>query len=274
MFSIDKAKFFVPFLYFIRTRIASPAKLFSWGIIYIIPTAYIAYHFYNETISFGIFLFSFVLQAVAIYNFYEIGYIENDTETIKNEQNPTLRLKQQDFVFYEKYKWIIYGSRVITGILVFAVLHMAKPDFAGYWQFVIAVAMLLPIYLIYNRVRNKFTLLLHFILVTIRFASYPLLYVILNETAVKQILPVLFVFPVINVMERAALKRFNIRQLSFILATSTSIDKFRMIYYCLFTAIFLAIYAGTAQFGWLTILFAYFALYRSVIVVKQNFKTS
>ncbi|SKD07893.1 hypothetical protein SAMN05660461_3861 [Chitinophaga ginsengisegetis] len=273
MFSIDKAKFFIPALYFFRTRISSPAKLISWIIIYIVPTAYISFHYFQEmanTHSIVDFVLMYLLQVGAIYNFYEVGYIENDTETIKGESNPTIRLKDKDFVFYEKNKFLIYIFRILFGCLLLWSLALFHMPIINYFLFVGAVIVILPIYLFYNRVRSRLTLLLHFLLVCIRFASYLLLYKGFNTIGLVDVIFILLAFPVINLLERAALKRFNFRQLSFILSSPFTLDKFRMYYYAIFSCIILIISSLNKEYFWLLILFVYYALYRSAIVLKQK----
>jgi hypothetical protein len=165
--------FFIPIKYFIHTRIASLSKLLSWGIIYVIPTFYILFHYsaYPWLLTTIIYL----LQLLIIYNFYETGYIQNDAETIKKENNPTLRLSREELAFYEKRKGIIYTVRIIAGLLLqLLLINLASFTVDGLYFFAATWAILL-IYLVYNNIRNRFNLSLHFILVIIRFLCFTLL---------------------------------------------------------------------------------------------------
>lgn len=263
-----RIKFFLPLIYFISTRIASFPKLVSWGIIYIVPTAYIALHYspYGLPASLLIYL----LQLLIIYNYYEVGYIENDTETIKKETNPTLRLAAPDFEFYERNKYRVYGTRLLLAALLSLLLLWITGPTTGYVLFCATTFSLLVIYNIYNRIRNRFTLVLHFLLVSIRFLSYPLLFAGNLALPDEQFLFLFAVFPVINLLERASVKRFGFTRLQFITASDQQLNAFRMWYYLLATLVLLAASWGMKELVWMLWLFVYYAAYRSLIVIKQR----
>ncbi|HFO5149574.1 TPA: hypothetical protein ACHJRG_004980, partial [Escherichia coli] len=92
--------FFVPFLYFYKTRLRSIIKLISWGVIYLVPIFLSTFSFANIDYYF----ISYFVVLTLTYNLYEIGYIQNDTETIKKEHNPTLRLSRDELFFYNNHR--------------------------------------------------------------------------------------------------------------------------------------------------------------------------
>ena len=94
MRTFGNLSFYIPFAYTWHSRIRNVRTFIGWAGKYIIPL-----------IILGIFLsnFSWILFSLGlIYTFclYEMGYIENDCETIKTEYNPTLRLSIDELKFY------------------------------------------------------------------------------------------------------------------------------------------------------------------------------
>ena len=95
--------FYLPMGYLLKTRLNSLAKFISWNIIYVFPLFYLAYIKLNFVITIIDFV-EILGSIIVVYNFYEIGYIQNDTETIKRESNPTLRVSKDELEYYGKYK--------------------------------------------------------------------------------------------------------------------------------------------------------------------------
>lgn len=98
------------------------------------------YLYYSNSFSFLSFyekgMFSFLLcyflSVMLVYNYYEIGYIQNDTETIKKENNPTLRLTMIQLQYYKSHFILIYSSRIFWGILLSLLLYLLS-DFVSYF---------------------------------------------------------------------------------------------------------------------------------------------
>ncbi len=106
--------FFVPFLYFYKTRLRSIIKLISWGVIYLVPIFLSTFSFANIDYYF----ISYFVVLTLTYNLYEIGYIQNDTETIKKEHNPTLRLSRDELFFYNNHRVYIYFFRLFISFVL------------------------------------------------------------------------------------------------------------------------------------------------------------
>lgn len=214
-------KFYIPFLYFIKTRLKSKIKIASWVFIYHIPIFLFSY-FYNEHIGFNI-----LCIIVVIYSLYEVGYIYNDAETIKNEINPTLRLCSQDLIYYEKNKYRIYLFRILIalGLCLWYAIYYDKYDVFLTW-------FILPVFLYYNLIRNRFNLILHFILVALRF-SLP--FYVLSSNIICFIASLLL-FPLINLIERCSENRFNLCFFQGLLLSNKTSGRY-VYYFCI--AIFL-----------------------------------
>ncbi len=113
--------FYVPVLYAIRTRFLKDKTGNFWLAEYLFPVL-LSFLLANiEPISIS----QMLLSVACVYCFYEIGYIQNDCETIKKEESPTLRLSEDELKIYERNKWNIYMTRGVLGIL-FNVLYSAR----------------------------------------------------------------------------------------------------------------------------------------------------
>jgi len=259
----SKLFFYFPILYFLHTRIASVGKLVSWMIIYCVPTFFILYNY--STLSFLHTLISYLLQILLIYTFYEVGYIQNDCETIKDEVNPTLRLTAAELAYYEKHKAGIYLTRLgLGGCLSAALWHLNNgPDT---WPFITVAASIILIYQVYNKIRSRFTLVLHFILVCLRFLSYPILFVGSNTVFDFNYFCLLLIFPILNLMERGSNKKFQVKFLQYLIPDPKHLNSFRVWYY--FSAslmLGILVYFQWTQL-WVLCLSLYFLFYRFMIV--------
>lgn len=218
--------FYFPFTYLFRSRLYTFYKFVSWLIIYGIPV-YLLYGWVN---SFSMqSSFFYLLSVLLIYNFYEIGYIQNDTETIKREKKPTLRLKNFEYEYYEKYKKQIYIFRLCVGLFLMLVFY----DYL-YIGFLVALVSVLLFYLIYNNIRNRWNLLVNMGLVLTRYCA-PLC--VLGNISVETLIVATLIYPFLNFIERASTERFHIY---FLLRMMNGIGLtwFRVIYYFCFTCIF------------------------------------
>lgn len=148
--------FYLPFCYTLFIRFSKVSQFISWVAIYIIPTLLVFLSFYEKGMF--SFLLCYFLSVMLVYNYYEIGYIQNDTETIKKENNPTLRLTMIQLQYYKSHFILIYSSRIFWGILLSLLLYLLS-DFVSY--FLCSSILLLLLYQVYNNVRNRFTLFLH-----------------------------------------------------------------------------------------------------------------
>ena len=92
---------YLPFVYTFHTRLLSLSSKISWFTTYVIPVLIACFYF---NLDCG---FSFLL-IFSIYAAYEIGYIVNDCELIKKEENPTIRLNSKELKYYESKKILVF----------------------------------------------------------------------------------------------------------------------------------------------------------------------
>lgn len=191
--------FFVPLLYALETRFLKRSKLGAivWATEFLLPTIIalwlVKYNFAEW--------YYWIVSILSVYNLYEIGYIQNDCETIKREQKPTLRVSTKELLFYEKWKYSIYGLRFLLGLLgsVFFLYHGSN------FSHILIFWLIVPIYAIYNYLRGRVNLYLIFILTSYRYCM-PLILVcdIAKSENMEIILAVLVVYPVLKLIEICA----------------------------------------------------------------------
>ena len=221
--------FYFPIFFLYHTRQKSFKKFLSWGMVHLIPVCVLAMMQSSFSIT---SMFISLLGVAMIYNFYEIGYIQNDAETIKNESDPTLRLNTIELSYYEIHKTSIYGVRLILGgILSYVLMRiLPHPQF-----FLICIFSLLLIYQIYNRIRNLCNLFLHIFLISIRFCSVQLLFFPDINWAI--LIGSFFIYPFANILERASFPKYKIGFMRYLIGGKSKIVSFRVKYYVIVLSI-------------------------------------
>lgn len=215
MSSISKLSLFIPFVYFIFTRIKTPSSFVSWIIIYFVPILVIA------TIFGGNDAFLTFCLIASVYSVYEFGYIFNDSLTILKESSPTLRVSEE------------FSTFVRMNIYKLFILRLFQSYILGYIAVGnICLFYILPIiilYFFYNNIRSRVNLFLHFFLVLFRY-SFPI-YVL---SGLSFFWLSIFLFPVPNLIERSTEIRFNFK---FLIRLRPYIDLFRVFYYGAITVV-------------------------------------
>jgi len=135
--------------------------ILNWFSQYIIPLLLLLF-LDDKSIDWELFACTVLL----IYDLYEVGYIQNDAETIKRETNPTLRLRKFELEYYESYKNWIYISRLIIGIFLAVIL---ESYFRVSIFVIIGIWLILLVYQLYNYLRNGWIYVLHVILMELRY---------------------------------------------------------------------------------------------------------
>lgn len=257
--------FFIPLSYTYKTRLRSFPFFLSWIAIY--PLLLLLFIFFYEDVS--IYTLSiFSLSILLTYNLYEIGYIENDTETIKKEKKPTMRLSESELIFYYKNKLLIYTFRMALSVLLSISIFLINPTTD---KLIIAYPyLILILYFIYNKVRGKLNLPIHFALVTVRYSA-PIL-ITLNDFSIENLIFIILIFPFINLIERCGEKRFDF---TFIQEKTKNKNKLRVIYY--FTLTIFLFFASLYDVIYIPLLICsnYIFLYRLISpyifsIIKSN----
>lgn len=274
---MKKLIFYLPILYLYKTRLKTLLKLFSWIYIYIIPIICLLF-FQNQEWSLSIknILYS-LLSIITVYNFYEIGYIQNDTETIKIEKNPTMRINHEQLNYYDKYKIIIYGFRFLLGFILIYILSILGSITVGCIYYSIGIVSILIVYQLYNRMRSNWNMLFYFMLSTLKYIAP--LFLFPENLTWNLVLLAIFVFPLEKTSEFKAGKSIDITPNIFFRKYILKYDKSRLTSYRVIAYIsiyFLSILLWKLDFFNMehTFLILYMLIYRFFlwILIKIGFK--
>ena len=94
--------FCVPLVYLFRTR---PHAVVSLFFTHLLPIVFL----YGMQTGFTVQTLALSLSTLLIVEcVYEIGYIQNDTETVKRDDSPTWRLNGTELDFYYQHKRVVY----------------------------------------------------------------------------------------------------------------------------------------------------------------------
>ena len=223
------ALFTIPMIYSFYTRYKGVAGFFAWLIKYFLPCLLVSLVYEDFSI------FHFFGGIVYIYEFYELGYIQNDCETIKKESNPTLRLSQDELSVYERYKFYCIIIRLIEITIISYYLFTSGVKIS----ILLVYACTLIVFIIYNNVRNGFCLVIHLVLLMLRYSA-PLV-IAINRFDVLPISLLFFIYPITLFIERSVKGKFGYRNIflsRYILSSYEERYIFRIRYYACLLGIF------------------------------------
>lgn len=132
-YSREKGKFFIPFM-----------------MTDFLPSLLIGNIFSASSLIENFFVYT--LSFLAMFNVYEIGYILNDCVTVKNEEKPTLRLDENEMVYFENHCLWIFCVRLFIFLVCTVVLFHFYENIS---IFVLANIALLLVYLLHDYFRNR-----------------------------------------------------------------------------------------------------------------------
>lgn len=221
--------FFIPGYYTLRTRHSSTKGVVRFILTYFLPIfLFLVWREYS--------IVNLLLGFLLVYVLYEVGYIENDCETIKKESNPTLRLKSTEYQLYEKHRISIYTGKIVAAVLIAALLYVRRVNLL----ICLFSFILIPSYLVYNRIRCKWNLVLHAWLMFVRY--YAPILISLGVFFSKDAIAILFVYPVRVMIELSVKGKFggyeNIIVKRFLLHEYSKFQQYRFRYYS-FTTLFM-----------------------------------
>ena len=189
--------FCLPMCYSFWTRYKGKNGVFAWLVKYLVPVATMGY--VHPSYSFC----SFVIGLLYVYSLYEIGYIQNDCETVKSEKNPTMRLTDDSLTVYESHRIYIYMIRILQ-ILLWACLLICS----GVSISIVLYGFLtLPTFLLYNKVRNKSSLFIHLLLLIFRY-TVPIV-ICINTFCPTCLCFIFILYPLTLFVERSVKGKFG-----------------------------------------------------------------
>ncbi|AJB63447.1 hypothetical protein SS08_07630 [Enterobacter hormaechei subsp. steigerwaltii] len=261
---MNRLFFFLPILYSFTTRLNSNKKRIAWVLSYYIPVAICVFliytkYTYTECLALSVFII------YTIYASYEIGYIYNDTELIKKEKNPTLRLENENLEYYENNKYKIYLTRSI--ILIVLILVACFIDIKLGFSLTVSCVTILLLYSIYNSIRNRYNIPLYSLLVYTRYFSI----FIFSINSFDSLL-LWLVYPFCVTLEFMSKPRFKFN-MKWIL---NNLDMFRSIYYSFLLILIIALDSVLMIDKIIYILVLYFLAFRilSFIFLSKKYRSA
>ena len=266
-------KFYFPFYYLFYSRLKTKIDQISWFIIFIIPPFLIAY-VYSE-INLLSYIVLFLLSQIVFNTLYEVGYIENDISTTKNEKTPTLRLDPKSAKYIKNnYLKIIYFRYIIV-LISLGILYWIN----NYFDFKLNVFSFLVLLIInrvffywHNSVRNRWNLLTFSVLAITKYI-FPIILFVHSDKLFYPCLFAIIVFPILRIIEHSTHKRYNFIKYAKLIGNH---DKFRILYYGVFSILTLGLFIFSVikkeDFLVIISIFIYFLIYRlsSYFLVKRG----
>jgi len=267
-------KFLVPGYYLFYSRLKSKLEKISWFIIYIIPV-YILGLFYTDY-SIGIFTLFFIFSVLIFNSIYEIGYIENDIQTIKKEKKPTLRLEKKDYIFFEEnYKKVLF-LKIFIAFLLLVIVYILSIYFSldiYIFRFISMLMIVRLMFYFHNKIRSRINIITFFTLATTKYIM-PLFLILSPNNLVIAWMISFLIFPLLRIMEHARKEKYELRKwITFI----GNLDLFRIKYYLFMSILTLLIYLSSqnTDIALLHVLLVYFLIYRvaSFMLVSKKIYT-
>lgn len=244
--------FYLPGYYTMRTRHSTLKDVVRFALTYFIP---IFFFLIWREYSLANLLIGFLL----VYDLYEVGYIENDCETVKKESTPTLRLETVEYSFYEHHKWSIYIGKIVFAVFVVIILNIR--DVGSIFAFF--PFLLVPSYMLYNSMRSRWNLVLHAWLMFIRY--YVPILIAVGIFMWKDAVAFLFVYPVRVMIELSVKGKFGGYQNRFvkkyILSDYSNFQSYRLNYYMVTTVFVCILYTIEIIDLPIVVLYVYYLLF-------------
>ncbi len=258
--------YYIPGAYVMKIRMTTLFKKIGLVCYHIIPACFLFFYFEQLSV-FGVFKFAMLL--VAFYALYEIGYIYNDTETIKRETTPTLRLSNYQLSYYSSNKHYIYGVRGVLFVLLLIVsCNISKDD--SFWLCFIFCVIEFLIFQIYNSVRGAVSIPVFFVLETFKYIPF----LVAHPTKISYILllGVMAIYAIPNTIERISFPRYGCSFMMNLLPTKKSYLYFRVLYCCLCVIIFWLLNLFGLWVNRFVYIFLFLLLFRSSAMTIQKDK--
>lgn len=251
--------FYIPFLYAIETRFLKRSKLgvIVWATEYLIPL-FLTLFLVATSVENGWY---WLIATMAVYNFYEIGYIQNDCETIKKESHPTLRVSTAELRFYERTKVLVYSWRLLLGCGLSVFFYLSGIALIA----IIVLWCVVPFYMLYNHLRGRINLYLILPLTTYRYCM-PLFLCpfVLNARLLACALLFFIAYPLLKFVEVCAGGKDLPQEpwTRLLMKSFESRFAFRIKYYLVLTLCLVAISFYCEVFAWLWLIPLYYLLLR------------
>ncbi len=225
-------KFVLPFNYLYFSRLKKKAEFLSLVWIYLLFLSVFLFGFYGLALwPNGV---SFLLGFFAWLCIYEIGYLENDALTIRNEKHPNIRISQWEIRFIQEHYWRIVILRLIIFLALLGVLVLLGLFTSSQLKlFLLVVGAGRLFFFLHNRIRSRWNILTYLLLCLSKYWVFPLVYLGFNfELAPYWV--IFLTFPLLRTLEHAIKPKYRFLTLKNWMG---SLDVFRVRYYGLWLVV-------------------------------------
>jgi hypothetical protein len=261
-------RWIIPFRYFIATRIASRRAMIAWGLTYLFPVIMLA--IVASPMPVGDSILAAAMLVIIVYACYEYGYLFNDTITVKLESNPTFRIGEIErqaisLALPMIFRWRLGITLVCALSYSLVVMRSGWSAFGAFISASLLGGAILCVYYVYNRVRNRSSVGIFLLLVTLRFGGPIIVVAWINGIDFGIIAATMLLYPVPNTVEFGGRSRFAIALAGFI---ARHVDEWRPIYY-LIACSYVYIYDSHTNLSLKILIFgaSYFLAYRLITLV-------
>ena len=220
------AAFYIPFAYLYSVRLRSITKLLSWLLLYILPTAF--YSSMGYTGDAWSFALQYTLVLIATFTLYETGYIFNDTLAIRREEHPSLRLTEDQTAYFFAHRWTILATRLFIAAACLGILSTVHHT-SYIVHLSLSLVIMLVLFALYNRWRNRYNVFLYVWLVFSRFVPF----MCLAEHGAFDYMLLFVSYPMLIGMERFSMPSYRWGLMGKLIPDEPSKARFRAAYYCL-----------------------------------------
>ena len=220
-------KYLIPFVYGFSTRAKKIFYKFSFFAVIFFP-ALIVTLFANP--DFAYVIPRFLIGFTAMYCVYEIGYIFNDTYTVRFEENPTHRLSEEKRIKVERLANMLVAVRI--AVVIGCVIWLDYLGVENLLIFIIMLGILNIAYAFHNYFRNKANIATIFSILIFKYIAVPVLLIELKDYWYYAAI-LLLMIPVTRTIEFAGKKEYGIK-----IFKNFNHDTFRIFYYLIMSVVF------------------------------------
>ncbi|MES1926955.1 hypothetical protein [Salinisphaera sp. T31B1] len=262
----------VPGGYLLRSRLAGKTARISWFLIN--PVVIGMASVWVTAMAFPQFMLTFVLAFLAWQSIYEIGYLENDIQTVKRESAPTLRLSPEVHLALGAQYGLVVGIKWLVAALLLAVLGWLDAQHVVTLH-VVVFAVLLAItrmaFRAHNTVRSRTNIATYFALAVLKYAALPVGFNE-SESTFWLVVVLCLIFPAVRTIEHACKMKYGFPRLA---RWVGDFHRFRVFYYMVLS-VGLGLLTVTAQssvFMLGALISAYFVVVRAAAYVVSKRRT-
>ncbi|KJE26176.1 putative membrane protein [Geobacillus kaustophilus] len=269
-------KFYIPLYYMFYSRFKTKLNKISWFILIFFPTLSMTIYF-SEVKSLYTYV-SFLLATLAFFCVYEIGYIVNDTITIKKEKKPNMRITMSEVEYLRGNFWKIILSKVLISVISLIFLFLISRTFnvkIYTFQFFISLIGVSYFFYLHNTIRSRYNIFTFALLNIIKYYAFILLVVPFSKSLIPLLISIIF-FPLVRTIEHSTKEKYNLIGMQRFVKNN---DSFRVKYYALlFTVTLIILFINKYMTGrvnnlvWFCLItLGYFLTFRILVLIGLSY---